>query len=60
MAHYDRAQLPRAVCAAMLKATYDLPPAYAVQASTSSAEKEEVIRARQERIDQWRKTGGAG
>lgn len=57
-AHYDRAQLPRAVCAAMVRAAYDIPDGYAVQASTFSKESEEVIKARQERIDQWRSVGG--
>ena len=59
MAHYDRQALPRAVCAAMLKAVYDLPAAFAVRASTSSHESDEVIEARQKRVAEWRQRGHA-
>jgi len=54
MSHYDRAHLPCAVCAAMLKAVYNLPMAYGVQATATEQEPDEVIKARQERIAAWR------
>lgn len=54
-AHYDRSKLPAAICAAMLKAVYNLPAAFAVRATATEDEPEDVIRTRQARVAAWRK-----
>lgn len=38
--HYDRSALPSAICAAMLKAVYNLPTAYGVQAYATDKDEE--------------------